>query len=43
MDIANYLTSGYCLAGWLKGKHIRQRGPQPKLSDSEVLMLGIAG
>ncbi len=44
MDITTYLISAYCLVDdWLKGKRIRQRGPQPQLSDSEVLTMEIVG
>jgi hypothetical protein len=44
MDITTYLISVYCLVDdWLKGKRIRQRGPQPQLSDSEVLTMEIVG
>jgi hypothetical protein len=44
MDITTYLISVYCLVDdWLKGKRLRQRGPQPQLSDSEVLTMEIVG
>jgi len=44
MDITTYLISVYCLVDdWLKGKRIRQRGPQLQLSDSEVLTMEIVG
>jgi hypothetical protein len=44
MDITTYLISVYCLIDdWLKGKRIRQRGPQPRLSDSEVLTIEVVG
>jgi hypothetical protein len=44
MDITTYLISVYCLVDdWLKGKRIRQRGPRPQLSDSEVLTMEIVG
>lgn len=44
MDITTYLISVYCLIDdWLKGKRIRQRGPQPQLSDSEVLTMEVVG
>ena len=44
MDITSYMISVYCLIDdWLKGKRIRQRGPQPRLSDSEVLTMEVVG
>lgn len=44
MDITTYLISVYCLIDdWLKGQRIRQRGPQPRLSDSEVLTMETVG
>jgi hypothetical protein len=44
MDITTYLISVYCLIDdWLKGQRIRQRGPQPQLSDSEVLTMELVG
>jgi len=44
MDITTYLISVYCLIDdWLKGKRIRQRGPTPRLSDSEVLTIEVVG
>lgn len=44
MDITTYLISVYCLIDdWLKNKRIRQRGPQPRLSDSEVLTIEVVG
>lgn len=44
MDITTYLISVYCLIDdWLRGKRIRQRGPQPRLSDSEVLTIEVVG
>jgi hypothetical protein len=44
MDITTYLIHVYCLIeNWLKGKRIRQRGPQPRLSDSEVLTIEVVG
>lgn len=40
MDITTYLVCVYCLIDdWLKGRRLRQRGPQPRLSDSEVLTI----
>ena len=44
MDITTYLISVYCLVDdWLRGKRIRQRGPQPRLTDSEVLTIEVVG
>jgi hypothetical protein len=44
MDITTYLVSVYCLIDdWLKGKRLRQRGPQPRLTDSEVLTIEVVG
>jgi hypothetical protein len=44
MDITTYLISVYCLIDdWLQGKQLRQRGPQPRLSDSEVLTIEVVG
>jgi hypothetical protein len=28
---------------WLKGKKLRQRGPDPELSDAEVLTIEVVG
>jgi len=42
VDLALFLIAVYCFVDdWLKGK--RLRGPQPKLSDSEVLTMEIVG
>lgn len=44
MDITTYLISVYCLNDdWLQVKCLRQRGPQPQLSDSEVLTMEVVG
>ena len=44
MDITTFLIGVYCLTDdWLKGKRLRQRGPQPRLSDSEVLTIELVG
>ena len=44
MDITTYLISVYCLIDdWMQGKKLRQRGPKPRLSDSEVLTIEIVG
>jgi hypothetical protein len=44
MDIITFLISVYCLVDdWLVDQRIRQRGPQPTLSDAEVLTMEIVG
>ena len=44
MDIATFLIGAYCLIDdELKGQRLRQRGPQPALSDSEVLTIEVVG
>jgi hypothetical protein len=44
MDITTFIISVYCLVDdFLKDKRLRQRGPQPTLSDSEVLTMEIVG
>jgi hypothetical protein len=44
MDHITFLISVYCLVDdWLNDRRIRQRGPQPLLSDSEVLTIEIVG
>lgn len=44
MDITTYIIKVFCLCDdWLKDKRVRQRGPQPKLHDSEVLTMEIVG
>jgi hypothetical protein len=44
MDITTYLISVYCLIDdWLQGKQLRQRGPKPRLCDSEVLTIEVVG
>lgn len=44
MDITTYRVSVYCLIDdWLKGQRLRQRGPRPRLSDSEVLTMEVVG
>lgn len=44
MDNITFLISVYCLIDdWLNDRRIRQRGPQPLLSDSEVLTIEIVG
>lgn len=40
MDITTFLMSVFCFVDdFLKGKRLRQRGPQPTLSDREVLTM----
>ena len=44
MDLSTFIVAVFCLVDdQLKGKRIRQRGPTPKLSDSEVLTIEIVG
>ena len=44
MDITTFLISVFCLVDdFLKDKRLRQRGPQPTLSDSEVMTIEIIG
>jgi hypothetical protein len=44
MDPITFIVAVFCLVDdRLKGKRIRQRGPAPKLSDSEVLTIEIVG
>jgi len=44
MDIITFLISVYCLVDdSLKGQTLRRRGPQPTLSDAEVLTIEIVG
>lgn len=44
MDITTYLICVYCLIDdWMNGKKLRQRGPRPRLSDSEVLTIEVVG
>jgi hypothetical protein len=44
MDLSTFIVSVFCLIDdRLKGRRIRQRGPAPKLSDSEVLTIEIVG
>jgi hypothetical protein len=40
MDATTLLITVYCLVDeWLAGRGLRQRGPRPILSDSEVLTI----
>ncbi len=44
MDITTFLISVFCFVDdYLKDKRLRQRGPQPTLSDSEVMTMEIVG
>lgn len=44
MDLNTFIVSVFCLVDdRLKDKRIRQRGPDPKLSDAEVLTIEIIG
>ncbi len=44
MDLSTFMVAVFCLVDdRLNGKRIRQRGPTPKLSDSEVLTIEIVG
>ena len=44
MDIITFLVSVYCLIDdRLQGQRLRRRGPQPTLSDAEVLTIEIVG
>jgi hypothetical protein len=44
MDATTLLITVYCLIDdWLAGRRLRQRGPMPVLSDSEVLIIECVG
>lgn len=44
MDIITFLISVHCLVDdWIDDQRFRQRGPQPTLSDAEVLTIEIVG
>ena len=44
MDISTYLVSMYCIVDDNMPKYrLRKRGPQPRLSDSEVITMEIVG
>ena len=45
MDLSTFIVTVFCLTDdWLEGQeNLRQRGPKPKLSDSEVLTMEIVG
>jgi hypothetical protein len=44
VDLSTFIIAVFCLVDdRIKGRRIRQRGPDPKLSDSEVLTIEIVG
>ena len=45
MDVGTFIVTVFCtVEDWLEGEQpLRRRGPKPKLSDSEVLTIEIAG
>jgi hypothetical protein len=44
MDLSTFIVAVFCLVDdRLEGRRIRQRGPDPKLSDSEILSVEIVG
>ena len=44
MDLSTFVVAVFCLIDdRLKGRRVRQRGPSPKLSDTEVLTIEIVG
>jgi hypothetical protein len=44
VDLSTFIVAVFCLVDdQLKGRRVRQRGPTPKLSDSEVLTIEIVG
>jgi hypothetical protein len=44
MDATTLLITVYCLIDdWLDGRRLRQRGPKPTLTDSEVLTIECVG
>ena len=44
MDITTFLICVYCLIDdWLGDRWLRRRGPQPRLSDAEVLTIEVVG
>ncbi len=44
MDLSTFIVTVFCLVDdWFEGRKLRQRGPAPKLSDSEVLTIEIVG
>jgi hypothetical protein len=44
VDLSTFITAVFCLVDdWLEGEKLRQRGPSPELSDSEVLTMEVVG
>ncbi len=44
MDPSTFIVAVFCLVDdRLEGRRIRQRGPDPRLSDSEILTVEIVG
>jgi len=44
MDLSSFIVSVFCLVeDRLRGRRIRQRGPSPRLSDSEVITMEVVG
>src|SRR5262245_17764316 len=44
MDISIFLITVFCMVDdWFQQQSVRQRGPQPQLSDSEVVTMEIVG
>lgn len=44
MDLTTFMIAVYCVIDdFLSGKRLRQRGPQPRLQDSEVLTMEVIG
>jgi hypothetical protein len=44
VDLSTFIIAVFCLTDdWLQGKKLRQRGPEPELSDPEVLTIEVVG
>ena len=44
MDNTTFMISSFCLIDdWLQSKKLRERGPAPRMRDSEVLTMEIVG
>ena len=44
MDITTFMVKVFCvIEDWMAGQQVRQRGPQPRLYDSEVLTVEVVG
>lgn len=44
MDITTFMIAVFCrIEDYLAGQHLRKRGPQPTLRDSEVLTIEVVG